>query len=161
MSTKEARRAANKRFYERHKEAEKARSKAWRKANPEKYQAWCDRNKDKRSATSRKYYYGITLEDFNQKMASQDSKCAICHKHLVRPSLDHGHDCCPGKKSCGKCIRGILCQRCNTIIGLASDSVEILSTAIQYLKSYQSLEKQALELKVSIKPNKIGFEGNQ
>ena len=133
----EATKAANRRFYERHKESEKARSKKWRQENPEKYKAWAEKNKDRRAATSRKYYYGITLDEFNAKMIAQDSKCAICGRLLVRPSLDHGHNCCPGKKSCGKCIRGILCQGCNTIIGLAGDSIEVLNNAIQYLKEYQ------------------------
>ncbi len=131
-----ATREANKKFYQNHKESEKARAKKWREENPEKYAAWADKNKDKRAAASRKYYYGITKEAFDEKMVSQGRKCAICSKLLVRPSLDHGHNCCPGKRSCGKCIRGILCQGCNTIIGLAQDSVEVLGNAIHYLKQY-------------------------
>lgn len=136
VNSPEYKRVANRRFYLNHKEDEKARAKKWRQENPEKYEAWAEKNKDKRAASSRKYYYGITKEEFDSKMASQDARCAICHKPLTRPSLDHSHACCPGKKSCGKCIRGILCQGCNTIIGLAGDSVEVLSNAIEYLKGY-------------------------
>jgi hypothetical protein len=44
----EATKAANRRFYERHKEEEKARSKKWRQENPEKYAAWAEKNKEKR-----------------------------------------------------------------------------------------------------------------
>lgn len=28
--------------------------------------------------------------------------------------VDHDHKCCSGDKSCGKCVRGILCPGCNT-----------------------------------------------
>jgi hypothetical protein len=138
VNSPEYKRVANRRFYQKHKEAEKARAKKFFEENPGYQKKWAKENPDKKAATSRKYYYGITLEEFNVKMTSQESKCAICGRFLIRPSLDHGHDCCPGKKSCGKCIRGILCQGCNTIIGLADDSIEILSNAIQYLKEYQN-----------------------
>ena len=132
----EATKAANRRFYQRHKEAEKARSKQWHKDNPEYRKNWAKENPEKKAATSRKYYYGITLEEFNAKMLAQDGKCAICGRPLERPDLDHNHACCSGKKSCGKCIRGILCRPCNTFIGLAQESIEILGNAIQYLKGY-------------------------
>ncbi len=137
VNSPEYKRVANRRFYLNHKEEEKARAKKWRLDNPEKYKAWAEKNHNKRAASSRKFYYGITLEEFNTKMDSQNSQCVICGRLLLRPSLDHNHACCPGKKSCGKCIRGILCQGCNTIIGLAGDSIEVLNNAIQYLKGYQ------------------------
>ncbi len=137
VNSPEYKRVANRRFYYRHTEEEKARAAKWYKDNPEYQKKWAEDNPGKKAAASRKHYYGITSENFDAKMASQDSKCAICGRPLVRPSLDHDHACCPSKKSCGKCIRGILCQGCNTIIGLAGDSILILSNAIEYLKGYQ------------------------
>jgi hypothetical protein len=50
-------------------------------------------------------------------------KCDICGKRLTRrhrgawPIIDHQHTCCPGGSSCGKCVRGVLCQDCNTKVG--------------------------------------------
>lgn len=48
--------------------------------------------------------------------------CDFCGKTLYRqsrPCIDHDHRCCPGDVSCGKCVRGIVCSRCNTGIGHA------------------------------------------
>jgi hypothetical protein len=38
--------------------------------------------------------------------------CAICgtHEDLC---VDHDHSCCPGSRTCGKCVRGALCKRHN------------------------------------------------
>jgi hypothetical protein len=42
-------------------------------------------------------------------------------------------ECCPGKKSCGKCIRGLLCARCNSAIGLFDEDPVTLHAAVEYL----------------------------
>jgi hypothetical protein len=135
-------RAANRNYYERHKEEEKARTSKWRKDNKEWWDNYYKENKETIAANSRKHAYGITQEQFEVKIREQDGKCAICYKPLTRPDVDHDHTCCPGKKSCGKCTRGILCHGCNTFIGLAGDSIEILSNAIQYLKGWQNGRRQ-------------------
>jgi len=62
-----------------------------------------------------KRLYGLSPEQYDEMLAKQDGKCALClrpqdKKHF---SVDHDHRCCQGKKSCGKCVRGILCQPCN------------------------------------------------
>ena len=69
--------------------------------------------------------FGISEERFNQMLEAQGHACAMCRKPFgdERPQLDHDHACCPpaqGKgraKTCGKCIRGLLCFRCNTALG--------------------------------------------
>ena len=75
--------------------------------------------------------YGISIEERNQKQINQDNKCLICHKDFLLLNkkdihVDHDH-------STGK-IRGILCKKCNSMIGLANDNILILSNAINYLK---------------------------
>jgi hypothetical protein len=66
----------------------------------------------------------------------QGGVCAICGlpcKSGKRLSIDHDHSCCPGKGSCGKCVRGLLCMNCNNGLGHFKDDPELLGTAIAYL----------------------------
>jgi hypothetical protein len=132
----EATKAANRKFYERHKEAEKARTKKYRAENPEKYKDWVEKNRGRIRANSRRYEYSMSQDQFDVLMIKQDSKCAICGIILENPDVDHNHKCCSQRKTCGKCNRGLLCHGCNTIIGLAGDSIIILTNAIEYLKGY-------------------------
>ena len=77
--------------------------------------------------------YKITLEDFDVLLEKQGG-CAICEDtNAVRWVVDHDHACCTGQYTCGKCIRGILCDPCNNLLGRARDSSEILMKAITYL----------------------------
>jgi hypothetical protein len=60
--------------------------------------------------------HGITAADYDRMLASQDGRCAICQKppRKNRLHVDHDRSCCPGPKSCGKCVRGLLCVSCNS-----------------------------------------------
>jgi hypothetical protein len=49
--------------------------------------------------------------------------------------IDHDHACCPGNKSCGQCVRGVLCQGCNTALGALRESPEVIVGLIDYLKN--------------------------
>ncbi len=61
-------------------------------------------------------FYQLSLEEYNVLLVKQGGVCAICGEPPKKNNLsvDHNHDCCSGKKSCGKCLRGILCVRCNS-----------------------------------------------
>jgi len=72
--------------------------------------------------------YGITIEQY-EEMAKNG--CEICGRRgfkWKKLHVDHDHNCCPVPrypngatmyhKTCGKCIRGILCDRCNGTVGL-------------------------------------------
>lgn len=81
--------------------------------------------------------YGLTIEQFDALLAKQNGKCAICSGEPNGRGgyhIDHDHSCCPSGRSCGKCVRGLLCSRCNLILGKAQDSPQILEAAIQYLE---------------------------
>ena len=80
------------------------------------------------AAAKHRYYlkyrlsrYGLTQENFDRLLEEQDHACAMCHTAFDdgQPMfIDHDHACCPDeKRSCGKCVRGLLCLSCNTALG--------------------------------------------
>lgn len=83
-----------------------------------------------------KYLYGITADQYRTLYANQGGRCAICDTFEpveFKMSVDHDHACCPGEKACGKCVRGLLCNRCNVLLGHAQDNPDHLRRAIAYL----------------------------
>lgn len=78
--------------------------------------------------------YGITLQERDEILARQNGICPICRKADGPWAVDHDHACCPSTKTCGNCIRGILCAKCNKALGLFKDDIETLKAAIEYLK---------------------------
>lgn len=78
--------------------------------------------------------YGITEE-----LLSKSEACEICNilfESVKDMHIDHDHSCCPGganAKTCGKCTRGILCTRCNSMLGFAKDNPDTLLAAVVYL----------------------------
>lgn len=89
-----------------------------------------------------KHKHNINLDAYNELFEKQSGKCVGCLKTQTNRMLcvDHDHKCCPGKRSCGKCIRGLLCHKCNSILGYCSDSILVLQNLIQYLKNSQFIK---------------------
>lgn len=80
------------------------------------------------------HYHGITSEKYSEMLGSQDGKCAGCKAIFKVLSVDHDH--ITGK------IRGLLCAKCNTGLGMLNDSVETLNNLVRYLNEGSRLEKQ-------------------
>ena len=79
--------------------------------------------------------YGLTLEDYDSMLHSQGGGCAICGSPPPgdrRFAVDHDHACCPGAKTCGNCIRGLLCFVCNVRLGVI-EHPEWADKASEYL----------------------------
>lgn len=62
--------------------------------------------------------------------------CAGCGISDGTWHVDHDHSCCPGKYTCGDCIRGVLCKACNQGLGLFKDSPQLLEGVLYYLQGY-------------------------
>lgn len=79
--------------------------------------------------------YKLTKEQYEQLLDAQGGTCAVCSKKPNRSylSVDHDHACCPTAKTCGNCIRGLLCQSCNSFLGRVDDD---LTTVNAYLMRY-------------------------
>lgn len=69
--------------------------------------------------------YGISLEEYEAKLLNQNYRCLICRELLDKPQLDHDHQT--------NQIRGFLCLKCNGLLGMVNDRIELLQSAIDYL----------------------------
>lgn len=80
----------------------------------------------------RKRRYGIEPEDYDKLLNEQKNACAICNTSDWKgngPHIDHDH-------KTGK-TRGLLCHSCNTALGSFKDNIEILMSAIDYIKKHK------------------------
>lgn len=84
-----------------------------------------------------KQNYGITVEDYEAMLESQDYKCPICevdfNEHPRRPHVDHDH-------ATGQ-VRAVLCDNCNSGIGHMKDNADNLKRAIAYLEYHSNTEE--------------------
>lgn len=98
------------------KPCQNLRAKAWKENNPEK---WAAAQKKSR----RKNKYGLTDEDI--KIVESIDSCEVCFSktNLV---VDHCHE----KTQ----YRGVLCNNCNTAIGLVKENIGTLEGLVIYLK---------------------------
>jgi hypothetical protein len=86
--------------------------------------------------------YNMSLEKYYEILEKQNNVCAICEgKDEKALAIDHDRSCCSGMNSCGKCIRGLLCQNCNNGIGRFKDNVELFKKAILYLEKSNGKKK--------------------
>lgn len=85
----------------------------------------------KREAAYRRTY-GFSVAEYDQMLAEQGGLCAICRTDTPNgPSrhyflVDHDHQ--TGK------VRGLLCGKCNTILGYLDDDSERAHRLIAYLE---------------------------
>lgn len=123
--------------YYKNAETINAKRRAKVAADPEKYRSYFknyyETNAGRIQEVILKSRYGITPEELEAIVERQGSKCPICLSPLTTPCVDHDHRCCPGKTSCGKCVRGALCGKCNAGIGLLRDDRETLLRAADYV----------------------------
>lgn len=79
--------------------------------------------------------HGIGLEDYNTMFMKQGGLCFICENpetsnsrwgKVLTLAVDHDH-------KTGK-IRGLLCRRCNQVLGKFEDDIKLFKKAISYLE---------------------------
>lgn len=75
----------------------------------------------------------MTVGDWHAMLVSQSGRCACCSDPMVAPCIDHDHAHCPGETGCPECVRGMLCQACNFMIGHAADDPNRLTAGVVYL----------------------------
>ena len=82
--------------------------------------------------------YGLTQEDIDTLLAAQGFRCAICRVDFTKIAgrqrgyhpyvVDHD-----SRKEGKESVRGLLCDDCNLVLGLAKENPSILRRAAQYL----------------------------
>tara|TARA_R110002153_G_scaffold74070_1_gene192876 strand:+ start:1468 stop:1848 length:381 start_codon:yes stop_codon:yes gene_type:complete len=119
----------------RDQEQKKAYMKEYREKNKEKAREqnkeWRENNKERNRCTKLQRDFGITQADFLEMSEKQGHVCAICKqpetsKKKKNLSVDHNHDT--------GVVRGLLCNGCNTALGLFKDDAANLAKAIFYLE---------------------------
>lgn len=81
--------------------------------------------------------YNLPSGVYDKLYEYQGKKCWICQRATgatKKLAIDHMHACCPGPKSCGNCVRGLTCSKCNWILSHARDNSYFFQRAIEYLK---------------------------
>ena len=72
----------------------------------------------------------ILLKNMILKMVN--AKCKICKNKFERKRfvfIDHNH--------ITNAVRGLLCPKCNMLLGICNDNIEILKSSILYLEEYK------------------------
>lgn len=81
---------------------------------------------------------------YDKLLAAQGGACAGCGRvpgpRAKRLAVDHDHTCCSGTTSCGRCVRGLLCHRCNDVLAHMRDDPEKLIRLARYLREWPSLK---------------------
>lgn len=108
------------------------------RSRPEELERRQKQSREYHRTTYLKRIHNISAEQFEALLASQGGGCAICgvlqaDSRGRRLYVDHDHGCCSGRTSCGKCVRGLLCNACNVAIGILGDDPERLESAIRYV----------------------------
>jgi hypothetical protein len=134
-------------WYAQNKQREIDRVQAWRDANPEKYAGYQAkyRSRPDRKLADRaghlKRKFGLTLEQYDQLLASQGGGCAICGappEPNTSLHIDHDHDT--------GAVRGLLCVRCNNALGQLREDSDLVRAAASYLDGHDETVAQEVEL---------------
>lgn len=103
-------------------------------SNWNRYRKTCQLDQRRYRLRSR---FNMTIEDYDNLYKLQDGRCKICGKretklvknrttNVRRLSVDHDHKTHK--------VRGLLCTKCNLILGLCKDDKDYLSKIILYLQ---------------------------
>ena len=129
-----------KEYYQRNKESILEKAKIHRQTEQYKkriqtYNA-TDRRKRSNRDSSLKKRYGISLEDYEMMLVTQNSCCAICEileaDYIRRKGRNFDVDHC---HTTGK-VRGLLCYRCNVVLGFLEERKELLESIDIYLTTH-------------------------
>jgi len=120
--------AYNRTWHAAHKErVNEARRLQWRENPARGLQQRTYRRRSQRK-DQLKYYYGMSLADYDALLLRQNGACAICKQTFAQNlCVDHSH--VTGK------VRGLLCHSCNLGLGLFKDDPRLTRAATAHLEA--------------------------
>jgi hypothetical protein len=151
------------RYEESHKAERAAYGRAWRAANPDKVKAQLKASAERRSQASKARYaadperfkaavreyqrtpeakvlarrrllarkYNMSLEEYTERGDAQRWLCISCGGKPNQLGLVVDHDHATGK------VRGLLCSKCNSALGLLDDDLKKVRNLVSYLRRHQ------------------------
>ncbi len=111
-------------------DAKKKASKKWYEKKGAAYiRAWRKKQHPDYDREIRlKVAYGMSQADYLGRVAAQEGRCAICNAAPDKLYVDHDH--VTGD------VRGLLCLKCNSGLGMFCDSVTSLVAAARYIERF-------------------------
>jgi len=87
---------------------------------------------------------GISTSLYLTLLWNQEGKCP-CGRDLETSHIDHDHKCCPGRTACGRYVRGLLCSRCNLLLGMVESEPHLIPAyLVQYLTGVEQRKRTVL-----------------
>lgn len=123
----------------------------------DEFNRWKNKDIDRYKERNRKGQLakkGVTQLWYEEKLTEQSGSCAICGTSnpgfagaVNHFAVDHDHSCCPSKKACDKCFRGLLCSSCNTRLAHLEEEIWTVK-AVAYLDKYADRKKSGIRIVV-------------
>lgn len=101
----------------------RAANKKWAKEHPKQY-----REIERRKKLRLRYGPQADVHQAVQ-LRRQKNLCAICLRRMKKKCLDHCH--------VTNVLRGVLCDTCNTGLGMFKENPKFLRRAVEYLKKWK------------------------
>lgn len=137
-TNKEKQRVYWRAWYNRNKEKQAEYNRAWREANPDRCREYTKKQLCKPGQRRRKKLrerYGLSPAQYYVIFESQGFACAVCKDDSIAENTKRRHvDHCHATGD----VRGILCQGCNTALGMAKDDPARLRALADYLEHHQT-----------------------
>lgn len=89
---------------------------------------------------------GLTARRVQEEFERQEGRCILCLRELgVHYAVDHDHEVARGhghpvERGCERCFRGIVCNRCNSVLGWGWDDPDYFERVAAYIRLARSGE---------------------
>lgn len=106
-----------------HRDTNVRAARAWEAANPKLVKLGNQRRSFKHRFKNVK-----NAPTFEEYLKAIETPCNVCGIPMKEPCTDHDHK--------SMVFRNFICHACNRLLGCARDKIEILLSAVSYLKRY-------------------------